>query len=347
MTYQPAPPSNPSSDYHDDPNSRLRIYDSEFLKILGDNAAVTELVQTNAHEGPVYLSDSIYFTTAPDDISVPIEGYKNVAVRRFSLGNLSDNPAENQCNLSTLRDPSNMANGMTSDRAGNLIICEQGTKTEPAAISSLNPETGEYVKLVEEWFGLPFNSPNDVVVKSDGSIWFTDPCYGFFQGFKNEPLVGNFVYRFDPESRVLSVVADDFNRPNGLAFSPDEKILYINDSGALQGSGPYHPDLPHHIRAFDLSADGQHLENNRLITLVTPGIPDGLKTDNEDRIYSSAQNGVQVFSRAGKLLGLIEVPGVANFTFGGEANDTIYIMADTAIWSVKIAAKGASAGASC
>lgn len=342
MSYQPAPPSNPSTPYEDNPASLIRIYDPAFLEVLGDQAKVAMLVETNAHEGPVYLDDSIYFTTVPQDISIPIEGYKNVAVRRLSLADLKDDPADNQSNLSTLRDPSNMANGMTADAAGNLIICEQGTKTEPAAISRFDPKTGEYVKLVEEWFGLPFNAPNDVVVKSDGSIWFTDPCYGFFQGFKNEPMIGSYVYRFDPATRALSVVADTFNRPNGLAFSPDEKILYINDSGALQGSGPYHPDLPHHIRAFDVSADGQHLENDRLVTVVTPGIPDGLKTDTEGRIYSSAQNGVQVFSRGGKLLGLIEVAGVANFTFGGEENDTIYMMADTAIWSAKLEAKGAS-----
>ncbi|MGH6821254.1 MAG: SMP-30/gluconolactonase/LRE family protein, partial [Methylocella sp.] len=295
----------------------------EFLEVLGDAAEVKELVTTNAHEGPVYIKseNAVLFTTVPTDVSIPIQGFKNVAIRRFSLNNLCNNPADNQKNLSTLRDPSNMANGMTLDLDGNLIICEQGTKSTPAAISRLNLATGDYEKLVDEWFGLPFNSPNDVVVKGDGSIWFTDPCYGYHQGFKDEPLAGNFVYRFDPGSRSLAVVADSFNRPNGLAFSPCEQQLYINDSAALQGSGPYHPELPHSIHAFDVTGDGKHLTHDRLIAVVSPGIPDGLKVDSAGRIYSSSQSGLQVFSKQGDLLGRIVVSGVANFTFGGIDHD--------------------------
>lgn len=337
-----APQSNPSSFYKNDPSTRLEIYSDEFLAVLGDHAEVKELVATNAHEGPVYVKDenAIYFTTVPVDVRIPIEGYKNVAIRRFSLNDLSDDPVANQQNLTTVRDPSNMANGMTLDLAGRLIICEQGTKSTPAAISRLNLQTGAYEKLVEEWFGLPFNSPNDVVVKSDGSIWFTDPSYGYYQGFKYEPLLGTFVYRFDPDSLSLAVVADIFNRPNGLAFSPDEKHLYINNSAAIQGSGAYRPELPHDIWAFDVTADGKHLTNDRLIAVITPGIPDGLKVDRDGRIYSSSQSGVQVFTPAGDLLGQILVPGVANFTFGGVDNDTIYMMADTAIWAAQVKAKG-------
>lgn len=339
-----APPSNPSTFYKADPESRLEIFAEEFHHVLGDHAEVVKVVETNAHEGPVYVAkeEAIYFTTVPDDVSIPIEGFKNVAIRKLALDGLTRDPAENRKNLSTVRDPSNMANGMTLDREGRLVICEQGTKVEPAAISRLDLESGEYEKLVEEWFGLPFNSPNDVVVKSDGSIWFTDPSYGHLQGFKNEPLVGNYVYRFDPESRSLAVVADSFNRPNGLAFSLDEKILYINDSAAIQGAGPYRPELPHHLRAFDVVGDGRHLAGDRLVAVVTPGIPDGLKVDREGRIYSSSQSGVQVFSPHGDLLGQILVPGVANFTFAGKRNDTIYMMADTAIWSARVKARRAS-----
>ena len=339
-----APRSNPAKPYKGDPNNHLEIYCDGFLEVLGDDAKVTKLVSTDAHEGPVYVrgEDAIYFTTLPVDVKIPIEGYKNVRIRRFSLRGLSGDPVENQKYLSTVRNPSNMANGMTLDLAGNLIICEQGTRSEPAAIARLDLRSGAYEKLVEEWFGLPFNSPNDVVVKSDGSIWFTDPCYGFFQGFKDSPMVGSYVYRFDPSNLSLSVVADTFNRPNGLAFSPGEESLYINDSAAIQGSGPYRPDLPHDIWAFDLTDDGKHLRNRRLIAVVTPGIPDGLKVDSEGRIYSSSQSGVQVFTPHGDLLGQILVPNVANFTFGGVNNDTIFMMADTAIWSARLKAKGAS-----
>ena len=230
---------------------------------------------------------------------------------------------------------------MTLDREGRLVICEQGNKATWARISRLDLTTGETETVVDEWRGLRFNSPNDVVVKSDGTIWFTDPSYGFHQGFKNEPLIGNYVYRYDPRNNHTTVVADSFNRPNGLAFSPDESILYINDSGALQGSGPYHVELPHHIRAFDVS-NGRHLVNNRLFAVVTPGIPDGLKVDSTGRVYSSSASGLQVFSTGGDLIGEILAPGTANFTFGGVDNNVLYMMADTAIWAAKIKAAGAT-----
>ncbi|NEO95929.1 MAG: SMP-30/gluconolactonase/LRE family protein, partial [Moorea sp. SIO3G5] len=193
-------------------------------------------------------------------------------------------------------------------------------------------------------WGLPFNSPNDIVVKSDNTIWFTDPSYGYLQGFKNPPEVGNFVYRYDPETGFLSVVADSFNKPNGLAFSPDERILYINDSGAIQEPGSYDVDLPHHIRAFDVQ-DGCRLVNDRLFAVITPGVPDGLKVDTEGRVYSSAGDGVQVFNQQGDLIGKILVDddvaqGVANFTFGGSDNNILYMMADTAIYAATLQAKG-------
>eukprot|EP00035_Acanthoeca_spectabilis_P021950 m.441110 g.441110 ORF g.441110 m.441110 type:complete len:392 (-) comp18617_c0_seq1:93-1268(-) len=338
----PAPPSNPATYFKEDPASRLRIHDPGFLDVLGENPTVEQLVTTDAHEGPVYLDNALYFTTVPAASDNPMPGTKTSAIRRLDLGQLGPDPVANQAHLSTLRIPSNMANGMTSDAAGNLIVCEQGSKTAAGGISRLNPATLAYEKLVDEWFGLPFNSPNDVVVKSDGSIWFTDPAYGYVQGFKPEPMVGSFVYRFNPAGGQLTVVADSFNRPNGLAFSPDESVLYINDSGANQGAGPYHPELPHHIRAFDLGPSGATLGPGRLVTVVSPGIPDGLKVDAAGRIYSSSADGVQVFTPDGVLLGLVEVHGVANFCFGGPCGNVLYMMADTAIWTVDLKAVGAA-----
>jgi gluconolactonase len=141
--------------------------------------------------------------------------------------------------------------------------------------------------------------------------------------------------------RRSSVVADSFNRPNGLAFSPDESILYINDSGAIQGPGSYFANLPHHIRAFDVRA-GRQLVNGSLFAVVSPGIPDGLKVDTAGRLYSSSASGVQVFNRDGDLIGEIIAPGVANFTFGGPQNNVLYLMADTRIWAASIQAVGAT-----
>jgi gluconolactonase len=202
-------------------------------------------------------------------------------------------------------------------------------------------KTGDVEAVVDEWRGLRFNSPNDVVVKCDGTVWFTDPSYGSLQGFKEAPLIGDHVYCYDPAKDQLSVVADSFNKPNGLAFSPDESILYINDSGAIQGPGTYFVNLPHHIRAFDVLG-GRHLVNERLFAVVTPGIPDGLKVDSDGRVCSSSASGLQVYNSSGDLIGEIIALGVANFTFGGTGNNILYMMADTVIWAAEIKAIGAT-----
>ncbi|MCI0491175.1 MAG: SMP-30/gluconolactonase/LRE family protein, partial [Blastocatellia bacterium] len=268
-----------------------------------------------------------------------LAGFKQVAIRRLSLD--GDHYPLPQTSLSTIRGQSNMANGMTLDREGRLVICEQGTRSTQAGISRMGLKTGDVETVVDQWRGLRFNSPNDVVVKSDGTIWFTDPGYGALQGFKPAKMIGDYVYRYDPRKDRLSVVADSFNKPNGLAFSPDESVLYINDSGAIQGPGTYFVDLPHHIRAFDVVSD-RRLTNDRLFAAVTPGIPDGLKTDSEGRVYSSSATGVQVFNLDGELIGEILAPGVANFTFGGPENNVLYMMADTVIWAAGIQAVGAT-----
>jgi len=270
--------------------------------------------------------------------NIPLAGFKNVAIKRLCLK--SDQFPLDQESLTTVREPSNMANGMTLDRKGRLVICEQGTRAAPARISRLDISSGNVKTIVDHWRGLRFNSPNDVVVKSDGTVWFTDPSYGSLQAFKDAPMIGDYVYRYDPVKDMASVVADSFNKPNGLAFSPDESILYINDSAAIQGPGTYFVDLPHHIRAFDL-VDGRHLINDRLFAVVTPGIPDGLKVDSSGRVYSSSASGLQVFNTSGDLIGEILAPGVANFTFGGAENNVLYLMADSVIWAAKIQATGA------
>ena len=312
------------------------IYTEEFLDVLGEDPRLEELVKTDAHEGPVYVrdQDALFFTTVPRTIGVPLPGWKEVSIRRFDVASGG---------LSTLRETSNMANGMTLDREGRLLVCEQGTKTARARISridlSIDPHNDEQETLVDEWFGLTFNSPNDIVVKSDGTVWFTDPSYGYLQGFKDHPLVGDFVYRYDPATGDVTVVADSFNKPNGLAFPPGEEILYINDSAAIQGPGSYYVSLPHHIRAFDV-AGGRQLTNDRLVAVVTPGIPDGLKTDSAGRVYSSSSTGVKVYDPLGRLLGEILVPGSSNFCFGGLEDNRLFILNDTAIWAATLNARG-------
>ncbi len=160
----------------------------------------------------------------------------------------------------------------------------------------------------------------------------TDPSYGYLQGFRPEPQVGDYVYRFDPGTGRLSVVADCFDKPNGLAFSPGEHTLYLTDSGANQEPGSYHVRRPHRIVAFDVR-DGSHLERGRLFAVTTPGFPDGIKVDRAGRVYASSFSGVQVFSPAADLIGQISLPGVVNFTFGGPGGDVLFITTDAAVWA--------------
>src|SRR5262249_52496259 len=153
-----------------------------------------------------------------------------------------------------------------------------------------------------------------IVVAGDGAVWFTDPSYGYLQGFRPKPAHADTVYRFDGDR--LTTVGDSFDKPNGLAFSPDQTILYVGDSGANHEIGSFDPGRPHHIRAFDV-VDGGRLERGRLFATIVPGFPDGIKVDRDGRVYSSCFSGVQVFSPDGALLEEIALPGAVNFAFGG------------------------------
>ena len=298
----------------------------EFAGVLGPAPRLERLVEVDAHEGPVYVAaeHALYFTSLPAPAP-------EVSIRRLDLATLE---------VSTVRRSANGANGMALDREGRLLVCEQGTPAERAGISRLDLATGTVETVVDAWGDVPFNSPNDVVVKRDGTIWFTDPSYGYLQGFKPEPQAGDHVYRHDPATGSTTVVADSFDKPNGLAFSPGERVLYIGDSGANQEAGSFHPARPHHIRAFDV-LDGHRLAGDRLFAVTNPGFPDGLKVDAAGRVYASAFSGVQVFSPAGDELGEIHLPGAVNFTFGGPGNSTLFITADTALWAATLGAKGA------
>jgi gluconolactonase len=274
----------------------------------------------NAHEGPVYVpgEHALYFTTLPE----PAPERPLVDIKRLSL---------DTGEISVVRADANVANGMALATDGRLVVCEQ----HPAAIRLVDRATGRAETLVDSWRGLRLNSPNDVITKSDGTIWFTDPSYGHLQGFRPAPEVGDFVYRYEPATGRLSVVADSFDKPNGIAFSPDESILYVTDSGANQEPGSYYVDRPHHVVAFDV-IDGRHLGPARLFAVTTPGFPDGLKVDSTGRVYVSAASGVLVFDPGGDLLDEIELFGSVNFTFGGPDGDVLYVTTDDAVWAVQL-----------
>jgi len=268
---------------------------------------LVRLAATDAHEGPVYVADehALYFTTVPKGLRVD--------VKRLALGN---------GRVTTVRADANMANGMALD-CDRLVICEQGTRSRPARISTLDRATGRIETVVDEWRGSHLNSPNDVVVKRDGTIWFTDPSYGFVQGFRPEPELGDHVYRYDPRDRELAVVADGFDKPNGLAFSPDETVLYVGDSEAR------------HVKAFDV-VDGRRLAGGRRFAEIDDGYPDGIGVDPDGQVYATAASGVQVFDPDGDLVGEIPLPGAVNFTFGGPDRNVLLVTADEAIWAVHL-----------
>jgi gluconolactonase len=291
--------------------------------------SLVRVVETNAHEGPVYVhsEDALYFTTVPNRRAG--EGPR-VDVKRLALADRR---------VTTVREDANVANGMTLGHDGRLVVCEQGSLDRPARIASVDPGTGAAETVVDNWHDLRLNSPNDVVVARDGAFWFTDPTYGYLQGFRPGPLVPDRVYRYDPASDRLDVVADSLDKPNGLALSPDESVLYVTDSGANQEPDSLYDNRPHEIVAFDV-VQGRRLAGRRAFAEVSPGFPDGIKVDAEGRVYSSSFSGVHVFDPGGERLYEIGLAGAVNFTFGGPGRDVLFITADTAIWAAALDAKG-------
>jgi gluconolactonase len=194
--------------------------------------------------------------------------------------------------------------------------------------------------LADRYQGKRLNSPNDIVVKSDGTIWFTDPHYGImtdYEGCRAEQELPCHVYRLDPESGSLSVVADDFKGPNGLAFSPDESRLYVADTGEM-----FDEHAVRHIRVFDLNTAGDRLTNGRVFHAISPGAADGFRCDEDGNVWSSAADGVHCIAPHGELLGKILVPErVANVAFGGRTRNRLFICATTSLYAVHLNRRGA------
>jgi gluconolactonase len=237
--------------------------------------------------------------------------------------------------VSVFRAPSGYSNGNTVDRHGRLVTCEHGTRRV-----TRTEHDGTVTVLASHHQGKRFNSPNDVVVKSDGSIWFTDPAYGIdsdYEGHRADSETGGcHVYRIDPHSGDVSVVADDFARPNGLAFSPGEGLLYVADTGATHVL-----DGPRHIRVFDVSQDGR-LSGGRVFATCTSGLFDGLRLDEAGRIWTSAGDGVHCYEPDGTLIGKILVPeAVANVVFGGVKRNRLFICATTSVYAILLPVNGA------
>lgn len=217
------------------------------------------------------------------------------------------------------REDSNAANGNTADRQGRLITCEHGTRRVTRTEAD-----GTITVLADKFEGKRLNSPNDVVVKSDDCIYFTDPPYGLRDRSKKE-LPGHYVFRLNPATGELRIVADDLEMPNGLCFSPDEKLLYIADSGK-----------PHHVRVYDVEADGT-LRGGRVFCTIDVGVPDGMRVDPAGRLFCTAGDGVHIFRPTGELIGKILVPEVsANLCFGGAGGKTLFITATHSLYSIRV-----------
>ena len=237
--------------------------------------------------------------------------------------------------VSLFREPSGFANGHTRDREGRLIGCSH----HDGCIMRTELD-GSITVLADHYQGKRLNSPNDVVVKSDGTIWFSDPPYGIssdYEGGKREPQLPANLYRFDPQNGSLHVVADDFAGPNGLCFSPDERRLYVSETGL-----PFAPDAVQHLRVFDVSADGAHLSSGRVFYKVEPGFTDGVRCDEEGNLWSSAGDGVHCISSEGELLGKVEVPfTVSNLCFGGRHRSWLFICASHTLFAICVNKRGA------
>jgi gluconolactonase len=242
---------------------------------------------------------------------------------------------ETDGSVSVFRQPSMNANGHTVDLQGRLVSCEHRSRSV-----TRTEHDGTRTVLASRFEGLRFNSPNDVVVKSDGSVWFTDPSYGIDSDYEGDASPSEMgaqrVYRLDPASGAISVVAGDFVQPNGLAFSPDESLLYIVDTGVT-----HVVDGPHHVRCFRVGADGS-LSGGEVFAICPVGVYDGLRVDVQGNLWLSAGDGVHCHAPDGALLGKVLIPeSVANLCFGGAKRNRMFICGTTSLYSVYLNTRGA------
>lgn len=318
------------------PQLPLEVHSDEFSVILGEKPKLMLLATGFGFtEGPVYFSEKegsdsgfLIFTDQLNDNINMIRWHGLLPFNQISSLSWSS-PA-------IFRHPSNIADGQTADLEGNLLTAETTGRRV-----SITHSDGTVRTLVGMYEGKPFNSPNDLVVKSDGSVWFTDPSYGCLQ-FPQECYLPCNVYRYDPDTEELTVVIGDLKMPNGIAFSPGESILYVIDSAAIQAPRTYYNNKPHTIYAYDVAKDGKTLSNKRVFASISPGFPDGMRLDKRGNVYVGALDGVHVLNSRGKLIGKILLPKeTANLTFGGKDNNILFICSSDSIWAIKLNTQGA------
>lgn len=295
----------------------LTISDDRFRQLVLPNSPLQQL-----HTGSLWTEGPVWFG---DHGCLLWSDIPNNRILRYS-----------EAGVSVFRQPSNFANGNTRDLQGRLLSCEHGSR------SVTRTEHDGRITVVADRIGAKrLNSPNDIVVKSDGTIWFSDPSYGIdndYEGYVAPPEYGGcHLFCFDPRDGSLRSAATDFQRPNGLAFAPDERTLYVVDTG-----GTHMADGAHHIRALQVSSENR-IGASSLFADVSPGFPDGLRLDCRGNIWTSAGDGVHCYAADGTLLGKILVPEVvSNVCFGGARRNRLFITASTSLYAVYLNIAGAT-----
>lgn len=300
------------------PSGCTESYDPRFESLVLFNAELELLAEGFRWlEGPVWFGDQrcLLFSDIPGNRTL-----------RWS----------EQHGVSAFLEPSEFANGQTRDREGRLIQCHHRSR----CLTRLE-HNGSITTLVSQANGHRLNAPNDVVVKSDGSIWFSDPLYGLlndYEGGRQRSEQPPALYRFEPDSGRIEAVATDFDGPNGLAFSPDEQLLYVAESGAPGSSDPRQ-----YIRRFRVNDDGRSLSGGEIFHKISPGWADGFRVDEHGNLWCGAADGVHVIAPDGALIGKVLVPKrVSNLCFGDRYGSRLFLCASTAIYSLFIATRGAT-----
>jgi gluconolactonase len=304
----------------------ITVFDPRFAAVA-QGAGGLERLCTGAvwSEGPVWMGE---------DQSLLWSDIPNNRMLRWSASS----------GMTVWRDNAEFTNGHVREADGSLLHCSHGLRGIVRTRFGDGLQVLSDEVLVSHYQGRRLNSPNDVVVKRDGTIWFTDPPYGILssrEGHQAESELGaNHVFRFDPVKKDLRIVSAFLGEPNGLAFSPDESVLYVSDtSAATRTDGSGH----HHIVAFDV-VGGHELTNPRIFAVVEPGLADGFRVDVHGFLYTSSEDSVQVYHPDGTRVGRIAVPEkVGNVVFGGEAGDELFICASTSLYRVRLNTRGATA----
>ncbi|WP_269586068.1 SMP-30/gluconolactonase/LRE family protein [Roseibium sp. Sym1] len=298
-------------------SSIYQIDDPRFRNLVQKNARLHQIATGfEWTEGPVWFADHqhLFFSDIPAN-----------RMMRLTLDG----------QVSLFRYPSDYSNGNTRDRQGRLVTCQHGTRS----VTRTEPD-GTLTVLADRHDGGRLNSPNDVVVQSNGAVWFTDPTYGIlsdYEGYQADPEQKTHnVFRIDPQTGDVEAMITDFVQPNGLAFSPDEKILYVAESGSSHDAG-----VPSVIRAFGLDENGR-IQSDEPFATIDRGLPDGMRVDTAGHVWSSAADGIHCFHPDGTRLGKILVPEVvANLCFGGTRGNRLFITATTSIYMIAVNAKSA------